>query len=418
MADIARACESAGVRPGDVVVIPAEERLESLAWGFGAAAVGAVLAPLRLERHGELESWRDSFEIAWRVNGNRLVWDGGGAFSARATKLFAKLAACGHPGLILSTGGTVGIPKLVLHDFAALIATVPVRAGRTWRTLPLMRFDHIGGLDTAWRALAGGQTLVEPPATITPESVARTIEAFRVEVLPATPSFLNLLLLAEAHLTHDLSSLRIVPYGAEPMPDALLERLREALPRAEFVQRFGTSETGTLPVVKAGSGLQISRGKAGYEWKVVDDELWVLSPGRAIGYLSNTPGGFDDSGWFQTGDLAQRFPDGTIRILGRRSELINVGGEKVLPAEVEGFLLTHPLVADCRVVPEPNAVLGQVVAADIVWMGPESAAIEVKRRIHEFARDRLARHKLPVVIRLVEFIESTRNLKKPRFAQA
>jgi len=157
--------------------------------------------------------------------------------------------------------------------------------------------------------------------------------------------------------------------------------------------------------------------KAGYEWNIVDDELWVLSPGRAIGYLSGATGGFDESGWFRTGDLAERLPNGSIRVLGRRTELINVGGEKVLPTEVEDVLLSHPFVADCRVVPEPNAVLGQVVAAEIVWLGPERDAVAVKRQIHEFAADRMARHKLPVVVRLVDGIDATRNLKKPRYAQ-
>jgi non-ribosomal peptide synthetase component E (peptide arylation enzyme) len=103
-----------------------------------------------------------------------------------------------------------------------------------------------------------------------------------------------------------------------------------------------------------------------------------------------------------------------VRVLGRREELINVGGEKVLPGEVEGVLLTHPLVADCRVTPEPNAVLGQVVAAEIVWRGPERDAVAVKRILHGFASGLIARQKLPTVVRLVEAVDSTRNLKKLR----
>jgi non-ribosomal peptide synthetase component E (peptide arylation enzyme) len=94
--------------------------------------------------------------------------------------------------------------------------------------------------------------------------------------------------------------------------------------------------------------------------------------------------------------------------------LINVGGEKVLPGEVEGVLLAHTLVADCKVGAAANAVLGQVVAADIVWRGPERDALAVKRRLHEFAAGRLARHKLPAVVRLVATIDATRNLKKVR----
>jgi acyl-CoA synthetase (AMP-forming)/AMP-acid ligase II len=198
------------------------------------------------------------------------------------------------------------------------------------------------------------------------------------------------------------------------MPAGLLGRLRATLPQVKFIQRFGTSETGALPARNVGHGLRLREDQAGFAWKIVDDELWVLSPARALGYLSGQAGGFEDSGWFRTGDLAEQQPDGSVRVLGRREELINVGGEKVLPGEVESALLTHPMVADCRVGPEPNAVLGQVVAAEIVWLGPESDAVTVKRLLHAFVSGLIAPQKLPVVVRLVEAIDSTRNLKKLR----
>jgi acyl-CoA synthetase (AMP-forming)/AMP-acid ligase II len=413
-----RQCMEAGVSPGSVVVTPGEASFESLPWMFGAAAAGAVVAPLRQERAGEIQAWKKFIEIGWHVQNGRLVRVGEGTASAMAAPLFEQLRARNHPGLILATGGTTGTPKLVLHDLTALLATVPVRTGRARRTLPLMRFDHIGGLDMAWRALAGRQILVAPPAELTPETVAATIARHRVEVMPATPSFLNLLLMAEVHRTHDLGSLRIVPHGAEPMPAGLLERLRAALPQVEFVQRFGTSETGALPVRNVGDGLVLREEQSGFAWKIVDDELWVQSPARALGYLSGNASGFDPSGWFRTGDLAERLPNGTVRVLGRREQLINVGGEKVLPGEVESVLLTHPMVADCRVGPEPNAVLGQVVAAEIVWRGPERDAVTVKRLLHGFAAGLIARQKLPTVVRLVEALDSTRNLKKSRVFQS
>src|SRR5581483_8198770 len=408
-------CLAAGVTAGSVIVVPAESDFAFLPWLFGAAMVGAVAAPLRAERAAEIEAWKKFIVVGWRVRQDRIEPGREGAFTPAAERLFALLRERGHPGLILATGGTTGIPKLLLHDLNALLATVPVKAGPPRRTLPLMRFDHIGGLDMAWRALAAGQVLVAPPPELTAEGVAATIARHRVEVMPATPSFLNLLLLAEVARTHDLSSLRLVPYGAEPMPAGLLERLRTALPAVEFVQRFGTSETGALPVRNSGNGLLLREGKTGFAWKIMDGELWIQSPARALGYLSGTARGLDESGWFRTGDLAEQLPDGTVRVLGRREELINVGGEKVLPSEVENALLSHPLVADCRVGAEPNAVLGQVVAAEVVWRGPERDALAVKRALHGFAGGMIARQKLPAVVRLVEAIGATRNLKKARF---
>jgi acyl-CoA synthetase (AMP-forming)/AMP-acid ligase II len=409
-----RQCVEVGVAPGDIVVISGEATLEALAWLFGAAATGAVVAPLRLSRLGEIQGWKEFVVIGWHVWEGRIARVGEGTLSASAAHLLVELRRRDHPGLILATGGTTGTAKLVLHDLSALLATVPVKAGPVCRTLPLMRFDHIGGLDMAWRALAGQQVLVAPPADLTPLAVAAMIARHRVEVMPATPSFLNLLLLAGVHRSHDLSSLRVVPYGAESMPAGLLARLRIALPGVEFVQRFGTSETGALPVHDAGAGLQLRSGQTGFAWKVVDDELWVRSPAQALGYLSGNLNGFAVPGWFRTGDLAEQAVDGSIRVLGRREELINVGGEKVLPGEVEGVLLAHPWVADCRVEGEPSAVLGQIVSAEIVWHGPENDAVAVKRLLHTFAAGLLARHKRPAVVRLVTGIDTTRNFKKNR----
>ena len=408
-------CERQGVGPGDILVVPGEATLDSLAWLFGAAAMGAVVAPLRRERAAEIESWKDHLTVGWRVQEGQISKVGEGNVSGQASGLLEQLSVRRHPGLILATGGTTGTSKLVLHDLTTLLSAVPTKIGRAWRTLPLMRFDHVGGLDIAWRALAGGQVLVVPPAELTPEAVAATVARHRVEVLPATPSFLNLLLLSNADRTHDLSSLRVVPYGAEPMPAELLQRLRLSLPQVDFVQRFGTSETGALPVRDSGAGLILDTTRTGFEWKIIDDELWVRSPARGLGYLSGGDNErFTSTGWFRTGDLAELSPDGSVKVLGRRAELINVGGEKVLPSAVESVLLTHPLIADCRVLPLANAVLGQVVAAEIVWRGEQRDPVAIKRLVHEFAVSLLPKCHLPTVVRLVAAIETTRNLKKNR----
>ncbi len=416
---VKKQCLGADVKPGQVVVTPGEARFESLVWLLGVASIGAIAAPLRKERWTEVESWKGFCEINWRVERGGLCTGEGGCVAPKTAKLFEELRRRGNPGLILATGGTTGAAKVVLHDLAALLATIKARETRMRRTLPLMRFDHIGGLDMAWRALAGAQLLVAPPAVLNPQNVAAVVARHCVEVMAATPSFLNLLLLSEAHLKYDMGSLRTIPFGAEPMPASLLERLRTAFPLVEFVQRFGTSETGALPAAGDGDGLLLREDGQGYAWKVVDGELWIKSPARALGYL-----GMDDDdvfgaeGWFKTGDIAECMPDGAIKVYGRKKELINVGGEKVLPAEVETVLLAHPLVMDCRVYAEKNVLFGQVVAVDLVWRGKDRDVVSVKRSLHQFASATLARYKLPTVVRLVPHLEFTHNMKKSRRVQA
>jgi acyl-CoA synthetase (AMP-forming)/AMP-acid ligase II len=409
-------CLESGVELGSVVVIPSSEEFDDLIWLFGAAACGAIVAPLRPERAGESANWKHWFDVKWRVEAGRLVRAGGGETSPAAAHLFERLRSTGNPGLILATGGTTGNPKLVLHDLAALLASVPVKFGATMRVLPLMRFDHIGGLDMVWRALAGGHVIVAPPPEITPDAVAATVARHRVEVMPATPSFLNLLLVAGVHRIHDLKTLRTVPYGAEPMPESLLLRLRAILPHVDFLQRFGTSETGSIPLRRSASGLSLDEGSKGYAWKIVDGELWVRSPARALGYLTGEIGGFAAEGWFRTGDVAEYLPDATISVRGRRQDVINMGGEKILPSEVEGLLLSHPKVEDCRVFAAPNVLLGEVVAAEIVWTGVERSSVAVKQALRDHLSSVEARRKLPAVVRLVDAIKCTGNRKKERIA--
>ncbi|HUG11338.1 MAG TPA: fatty acid--CoA ligase family protein [Opitutaceae bacterium] len=409
-------CAIAGVGAGQIVAILADDGFDLLTWLFAAASLQATVAPLRIERRSELETWAKFTVIDWQVQDGALVKAGFGQTTATSVGLLAELLRRGHPGLILATGGTTGVPKVVLLDLWELLGVVQIKRGRSMRLMPLMRFDHIGGLDIAWRAIARGQSIVAPPALLTPASVAEKVERHRVEVLPATPSFLNLLLLAGADLLQGLRSLRVVPYGAEPMPPSLLARLRESLPEVRFTQRFGTSETGALPVRESGEGFTMQDEADRHEWKIVEGELWIRSPARAVGYLSGGSGGLTEDGWFRTGDLAERTHDpAAVRIVGRRDELINVGGEKVLPATVENLLLAHPLVADCRAFAVPNPLLGQVVGVEIVWRGPEKDPIEVKRSLHEFARSSPKCY-LPTTVRLVRAIDSTRNLKKRRSA--
>ena len=213
-----------------------------------------------------------------------------------------------------------------------------------------MRFDHIGGLDMAWRALAGGQILVEQPPIITPESVAAMIESQAVEVLAATPSFLNLLLLSEAHrhtiieLAQDRSPRRGT-HARGPRRSAAWSRCRARSSSRDSAP----AKPAAFLCIRRRPGLILRAENTGYDWKIIDGELWVKSPGLALGYLSGMSDAFGEPGWFRTGDAAELLDDGSLRVVGRLKELINVGGEKVLPAEVEGFLLGHPLIADCRV---------------------------------------------------------------------
>jgi long-chain acyl-CoA synthetase len=324
--------------------------------------------------------------------------------------LLRGLLDAGHPGLVLFSSGSTGARKAVLHDVAVLVEKFRTER-RAWRTIPVLLFDHIGGVNTLLFTLANGGCLVVVERRDA-ETVCRAVERHRVELLPASPTFLQLVLLSEAHRRHDLSSLQRVTYGTEVMSDAILARLHEALPGVELTQTYGLSEVGILQTKSRGSGSAWMRvGGNGFEVKVVDGTLRVRARTAMLGYL-DAPSPFDEDGWLDTQDVVEQ--DGEwLRILGRRTDLINVGGEKVSPRVVEEALLEAPGVRDATAYGEPSPVLGEVVAARVALADPEDPAA-ARRRLRRHARTRLAAHQVPVRIEIVSGPQVSSRLKRVR----
>jgi acyl-CoA synthetase (AMP-forming)/AMP-acid ligase II len=324
--------------------------------------------------------------------------------------LLIGLRASGHPGLVLFSSGSTGQSKGAVHDFTHLLAKYGIRrpAGRT---IAFLLFDHIGGVNTLFHLLANGGAVV----TVTdrsPDAVCAAIERHRVELLPTSPTFLNLLLLSETYRRHDLTSLKRITYGTEPMLESTLRRLNEALPWVEFSQTYGMSELGILRAKsKASDSLLVKIGGEGYETKVVDDMLWIRARSAMLGYL-NAPSPFDASGWLNTGDEV-RVEGDYLRILGRRSEVINVGGEKVYPAEIESVIQLLPNVEEVIVRGESNPITGQMVVAHLKVIEPEDP-IMLRQRIREACRRQLADWKVPAKVLLASETMSSGRFKKMR----
>jgi len=206
----------------------------------------------------------------------------------------------------------------------------------------------------------------------------------------------------------------MITYGTEPMPESLLGRLRERLPRVKLLQTFGTSETGIVSTTSLSSdSLYMKFTDPSIEHRIVDGELWLRSSRQILGYLNHPSDSFTQDGWFKTGDVVEQGPDGSLRVRGRRKEVINVGGEKVYPAEVESVLMRHPAVRDCKAYGEANAVTGQFVAAEVVLdpaVGAEAAT--VLRDIRAFARQAMDSYKVPVRLTCVQHIRYSSRFKK------
>ncbi|WP_394729119.1 class I adenylate-forming enzyme family protein [Altererythrobacter sp. GH1-8] len=384
----------AGLAAGDVVALTADYDCGTIANLFACLDAGAIVALLPASA--------DPDPALLRLAQARFVASGEhiSAHETAAGEPHSQLEilrAAGTPGLIIFTSGTSGEPKAVLHDATRFLARFD-DAAKAHTTIGFLLFDHIAGLDTACYTLAAGGTLVALKDRRA-STVRHAIASTQAEVLPASPSFLRLLCLDE-EAANDLKSLRTVTYGSEPMDAATLERLKVMLPSAKLIQKFGTSEFGVVPArTRPDDGRFIELDESKVAIKVEDGMLHVRAPTAMIGYLGEEKPSVIN-GFICTGDAVQM--DGRwMRILGRRSELINVGGEKVYPQEIEDVIRELPEVREVIVRGDPHPLLGKVIAARI-RITEAADAPTVRKAVRKHCSARLDRYKVPVTIELTE----------------
>ncbi|MGE0255526.1 MAG: long-chain fatty acid--CoA ligase [Alphaproteobacteria bacterium] len=401
---------ASGIGPGAVVALEADCTPASIAALLALIEQRCIVAPL------SPLSWDDTspliavgeVEFRTRFDGNEIRLAPTGTRAGHV--LYETLRTTANPGLVLFSSGSTGAPKGAVHDLSRLLRKYETRR-HCLRTLMFLLFDHIGGFDTLFYCLSNVSTavLVEDRS---PARVCDAIARHRVEVLPAAPSFLNLLLLSGEHRRHDLSSLRYITYGAEMMPPATLKRLAEAFPSVTLLQKYGTSEVGTLRSHSRGpDSLWVKIGGEGYAWRVLDGKLEVKASSAMLGYL-NAPSPFTEDGWFRTGDCVETDGD-YIRFLGRASDIVNVGGQKVFPAEVEAVIRQMDNVTDVAVSGEANPILGQVVVARIQTATLEEPAA-LRARLRAFVGERLEAFKVPVKVTTVDGGLTNRRFKQVR----
>jgi len=304
----------------------------------------------------------------------------------------------GTPGIVLFSSGSTGKPKGILHDFNQVIEKfrkqrAPVIA------IPFLMIDHFGGINTIL-AITSSLGVVVTVTDRSVTSICAAIEKYKVELLPATPSFLTLMMASHLQNKYDLSSLKRITYGTEVMPQATLDRVRTQFPGVELLQTYGLSEVGVLRSQSREDGsLWVRVGGEGFQTKVINGVLWIKSQYAMVGYL-NAPSEFDPDGWFNTNDQVEVDGD-YFKILGRVTDLINVGGQKVYPTEVENIILTIDNIKDVAVFGEQNNLLGQLVVAKIVLHQPE-AVESVKKRVRKACLTQLASFKVPAKVIVVD----------------
>jgi len=323
---------------------------------------------------------------------------------------YTKLRDLEVSGLVLFSSGTSGLPKGAVHNFQKLLQKFKTQR-KSLRTINFLLFDHWGGLNTLLHTLSNCGVVLAL-YNRKPDYVCKFVQENNVELLPVSPSFLNLMILSETYKKYDLSSLKLISYGTEPMPETTLKRAKELFPDVRFQQTYGLIELGVLrSKSKSDNSLWVKLGGEGYDLRVVDNMLEIKAYSAILGYL-NASSPFTEDGYFKTGDQVE-FDGEYYKILGRKSELINVGGDKVYPQEVENTVLMMSNVMEVTVYGQKHALMGNIVCAKVLLKEKEEKK-EFSRRLKAFCKERLKPFQVPVKVDFQEEVLHSHRFKKTR----
>jgi long-chain acyl-CoA synthetase len=402
------------IQQGTVVGIEGDFSPESIAILFVLIEKNTIVVPLDIHNSDKNGKKYDiaKLQLILRIKSETDI-----EFIDRKTEfvlpdLYTELINRNIPGLVMFTSGSSGEPKGAVHDFSKLLFKFNVKR-KALCTINFLLFDHWGGLNTLFHILSNGGTVVILENR-NPDTVCELIEKYKVELLPTSPTFLNMLIISRAYERKDISSLKIISYGSEPMPENLLTHLAKLFPDIKLQQTYGLIELGVLRSKSEENGsLWVKIGGEGYETRVVDSMLQVKSESAMLGYL-NAESPFTDDGWFKTGDSVEIKGD-YFKILGRNSEIINVGGEKVFPQEVENVILEIPDILDVIVYGEVNRFTGKIVCAKIFYGGPIEKD-EILKQIKKHCRTQLQQFKVPMKYVFTDKSFENERFKKTRYS--
>jgi len=313
---------------------------------------------------------------------------------------------------LMLTSGTTGVPKIVSHTLGgltgAIVADGPTQApAPTWATFYDIR--RYGGLQIFLRAiLSGGSMVLSEPGETVGQHLAR-LAACGVTHISGTPSHWRKALMSASI---DTFSPRYVRLSGEIADQAVLDGLKRAFPTASIGHAYASTEAGVGFAVNDGlegfPAALIGRSDNGVEMLVRDGTLWIRSTRTAGAYIGRDAAALrDPEGFVDTGDMVELRED-RYHFVGRRGGIINVGGLKVHPEEIETVINRHAQVRMSRARSRRSPITGAIVVADVILAdGGSNAQSRIRDEILGNCRASLAPHKIPAVIRFVPSLEIT-----------
>jgi acyl-coenzyme A synthetase/AMP-(fatty) acid ligase len=314
---------------------------------------------------------------------------------------------------LMLTSGTSGVPKIVGHTLEGLCGAIvgdspaPGAAIPVWATFYDIR--RYGGLQIFLRAIVGGGTMVLSDADEPLVDHVNRLKARGVTHISGTPSHWRKLLMSGAASAF---SPRYVRLSGEIADQAVLDGLKQAFPAASIGHAYASTE--------AGVGFAVNDGKEGFpaeligqggavDMKVVDGSLRIRSKRAAHAYVGRNASALTDAdGFVDTGDMVELRGD-RYYFVGRRNGIINVGGLKVHPEEIEAVINSHPEVRMSRAKSRRSPITGGIVVADVVLAETSDGARAdiIRNEILAECRSKLAAHKVPAMLRFVTALDVT-----------
>jgi len=313
---------------------------------------------------------------------------------------------------LMLTSGTSGVPKIVGHTLDGLCGAIladglPRGPAPVWATFYDIR--RYGGLQIFLRAVIGGGSMVlSEPGEALADHVAR-LAGCGVTHISGTPSHWRKLLMSGSAVGF---APRYVRLSGEIADQAVLDGLAQVFPNASVGHAYASTEAGVGFAVNDGrEGFPanlIGQNRDGVEMKVVEGSLRIRSRRTARAYVGKNPAALTDAdGFVDTGDMIELRGD-RYYFVGRRGGIINIGGLKVHPEEIEAVINRHPQVRMSRAKSRRSPITGSIVVADVVLAdGGDNRTNEIRDEILRYCQASLAPHKVPAVIRFVAALDVT-----------
>ncbi|MDT5248009.1 MAG: HIP---CoA ligase [Mycobacterium sp.] len=417
-----------GVGKGDRIAVWAPNSAEWIIAAFGLMTAGAVLVPVNTRFKAD-----EAADVVARSGAKAvMVQKGflGEDFSVAQVgldvptiDLKSDFLASGSPyervvdgtdvSDVIYTSGTTGRPKGAMMNHVQTL-----RMYEEWATLADLRegdrylminpYFHTFGLKAGLIAsFLRGATML-PVAAFDIDRVVELIAAERITMLPGPPTLFHSLLTVGDK--GKLSTLRAGVTGAADIPVELIRRIHDELPFQTLMTGYGLTEAGNVTLSRPGDSFEDVATTAGLPCEDIQvdvaDDGEVLVRGYSVmqGYLDDpiaTAEAIDADGWLHTGDLGELTDSGRLRIVGRKKDMFIVGGFNAYPAEIEGFLLEHPAIAQVAVIGVPDDRMGQVGKAVVVCRS-DAVELATADALIAWSRERMAGYKVP---RYVEFLD-------------